>query len=330
MNALYERAAKLPAARQAGRKVRMTAVTTLIASYGVTLTVVAILVPQFYTPGNFQVVVTASAIIGVISVGQTLVVIAGAFDLSVGGVAPLAAIVFAKLANNGMSVSEAILVTVLIGLAVGVGNGYVVSVLSVNPLITTLATLSICGGAAYALSGGLTVTLTHPSDGVLGEFAIAQLPYFVLIFITIAVAAGLVLRFTVPGRWIHATGGSEEAARIAGIPTRATVIAVYAACAALAALAGLFATSELFAGTATIQNDSSLTSVTAVVLGGAELTGGTGSVTGTILAVLLLSSISNTLAIGQVGTFYTQIITGAILLMVVLASRLASRFGTRP
>ncbi len=193
--------------------------------------------------------------------------------------------------------------------------------LGINPLITTLGTLSITVGAAYSLSSGVTIPLAATSAGC-SPIRPGRASVHLIAFVLLSIITFLMLRFTVFGRMLYAIGGNREASRLAGMRVDLVTILVYVQCAALAAFAGVVVASQLLAGSATVGTDAALTSIAAVVLGGASLTGGVGGIPGTLIGVLVLGTIANGMALLQVPAFYQQIATGVILLLGVGFARL--------
>ncbi len=278
--------------------------------------------PYFFTYSNATNILTNVAVIGIVALGQSMVIISGGFDLSVGGAVPLGAVLFAILANAGLGVAGATAVVVLCGAAIGLINGLIITKIKISPLIATLGTLSIAGGLAYTVTNGVTVPLANLADGVLADFAVQGVSWYVIAFGILALATAFLLRFTVFGRMVYAVGGNPEASRLAGIRVDLVIVSVYVLCAALAAFAGVVVSSQLLAGSATVGSDAALSSIAAVVLGGASLSGGIGGIGGTMIGVLILGTVANGMALLQVPSFYQQIATGGILLLGVGFARL--------
>lgn len=277
---------------------------------------------HFLTSSNIVNVLNGIAVLGIVSLGQTAVIISGGFDLSVAGVLPLACVVFVKFSNGGAGLTVALIETLLIGAGVGLVNAILVIRAGINPLIVTLATMSIAGGLAYSVSDGTTIALTKTDNGALGNLAVGQLAWYFFIFFGLTIVFAFAMRYTVFGRLIYAHGGSREASVLAGIRVDLISASVYTISGALAALAGVITASQILAGSAGVGSDTMLMSVAAVVLGGAALTGGTGGIGGTIGGVLVLGCLSNGLALMHVQTFYVQVITGVVLVIAVMFSRL--------
>ncbi|WP_084361542.1 ABC transporter permease [Herbiconiux solani] len=299
-----------------------------LATVGIFLVVVvagfAIFAQGFWTPNNASTIVITASVIMIASLGQLLVVISGGFDLSIGGVLPLTAVVYASLTTAGVPMLAAMAVCLAVGIAVGLVHTYFIVHLKINPLITTLATMSITAGLAFTLANGQTLTVP-PEAGILGDRAIGTIPWHVILMIVLVVLMHLVLAHTLLGRRIYMVGGNPEAARLAGV--RVTVIggSVYVFSGFFAAVAGIVTASQLLAASGAMGSTITMQSLAAVVLGGAALTGGRGSVPGAVIGVLLLGVIANGMSILHVPSFYQQVVTGLVLLAAVTLSRLQER-----
>ena len=208
------------------------------------------------------------------------------------------------------------------GAVCGLVNGLIVAKAKINPLITTLATMSVTGGLALTIADGIQVPFQDPSAGVLADQSILGVNNHVWIFLGLSLIFFLILRYTVFGRYLYAVGGNAEAARLGGIRVDTVTASVYVASAALATLAGAVLASQLFTGSGTAGTNSALQSIAAVILGGASLSGGVGGVPGTLIGVLILGTLSNGMAILSVPSFYQTIATGVVLLLAVGVSQL--------
>lgn len=272
---------------------------------------------DFATADNWTTLLANIAAFGLVAIGQTLVIIARGFDLSVAGVAPLAAVLYAKATNGGWSPTIALVALVLFGATIGVANGILVAQFRINPLITTLATLSITGGLAYVVSNGQGIPFESAGAGMLGNPLVGNLTVTVFVWAALLLVGHLFLRYSVAGRALYCVGGNPEASWLAGLPVRSISIGAYATCSALAALAGIAIAGQLLAADGGLATDAALTSVAAVVLGGGSLAGGRGGMAGTLIGVLILGVLENGLILMQVNSFYQQIVTGAVLLLAV-------------
>lgn len=276
----------------------------------------SLLVDGFATDTNVQTILNTASVLMIASLGQLLTVLAGGFDLSIGGVIPLAAVIFAKLTTDGQPLGVALIAAIGAGAVVGVAHMFLIGVCKINALIATLATLSITGGIAYTLADGQTISVPA-SAGVLGNTAFSGLAYHVLLAAALVIAVHLVLRWSVFGRRVYMVGGNPEAARLAGVRVIWVEGGVYIASAVLAAVAGVVTASQLLAATGGLGSEVTLQTLAAVVLGGAALGGGRGSVAGAVIGVLLLGVIADGLTIERISSFYQQIVTGVVLLLAV-------------
>ena len=295
--------------------------------YVVILIFFSVSTPNFMQFSNAINILSAISVLGIVAIGQAIAIVSGGFDLSVSGTLPLGAVAYAALVNRPMSIFEATILVILLGASIGLGNGLVITKIGINPLITTLGTLSIGAGLAFVFTNGITTPLKDLNTGIWGNTAFAGITYDVIALLVLAVVSFLVLRFTVFGRQIYAIGGNREAARLAGIRVDLVSIVVYMISGALAAFAGEVTTSQLLAGSATVGGAAALQSIAAVILGGAALTGGEGGIVGTLLGVLILGTIADGMALMHVATFYQQVATGAVLLLAVGFGRLRQLLG---
>lgn len=289
----------------------------LILFYALIILFFSTTTKEFFSFSNALNILDNVAVLGIVSIGQAFAIISGGFDLSVGGVVPLGAVLYATITNAGVNIPLAILIVVLIGGAVGLINGLVITKLGINPLITTLGTLSIAGGMAKVITGGLTTTLNNPDASVLANSSFGGISYYVWVMIILSLLGFVTLRYTVFGRSLYSIGGNREASRLAGIQVNLVTNTVYMICGALAALAGIVIASQLMAGSGTMGIDTNLTSITAVILGGGSLAGGAGGIIGTFVGVLIMGTLANGMALMQVQAFYQEIATGLVLLLAV-------------
>lgn len=281
----------------------------------------------------------AIVIVGLLAIGQTVVIVAGALDISVGSIASVASVTSA-MAIAGMivlvpggSMQLAIVVGIVTGGLLGVVNGLIVTVLKVNPIIATLGTLAAFAGLAFLVApGGKPVgVVTQPDFTWLGTgrlFADAGVPAMggtpwtgipVLFVVLLLVAAlfHVLMRYTDYGRSIYAIGGNATAARLAGIDLRRVRIMMYVLSGAVAGLAGVVLTARTTSGNPINGQGLELQAITAVFLGGAATTGGKGTIVGTMLAVVLVGVLNNGMNLLGVGTFYQRVALGVLLVGAV-------------
>lgn len=279
--------------------------------------------PFFLSTNNILNIVTAIAVTGILAVPGTMLLIAGQVDLSVGAGTALCGVVVA-LAAPDVGIGLAVVLALLAGVAIGLINGTLVTVIGVNSLIVTLGGLAAFRGAAYLLADGQTVLLL--GFGFLGTGRPLGIPMPVILLIVVAVVVFLVLKYTVFGRHVYAIGSNPVAARLVGIPSRLVVFATFAASGVAMALAGLILTSQLSAATPNAALGLELTVVTAIVLGGASLNGGRGSVVGTIVGLMIIGVLNNGLTLLNVSSYWQQVASGVLLVVAVSFDRLRERF----
>ncbi|MED4600517.1 ABC transporter permease [Paenibacillus validus] len=280
----------------------------------------AILAPEFYNLQNMINVARQASITGVVAVGMTFVILTGGIDLSVGAILAVVGVTFATMIKQGIPVTGAILIALIIGVCGGLINGIGATFLGIQPFIMTLATMAAGNGVALLLTKGTPIDFKANSAMIelLGNGKIAGIPGPVLLFILSAVLAGIVLRYLPFGRFVYGIGGSLEAARLSGVRTTRILLAVYAVSGLSAALAGLMTTARLYVGHPTAGSFIMLDSIAAVVIGGTSLMGGRGSVAGTVAGVLLLAMVANLLNLLGVSPFNQQIAKGVIIVVAVL------------
>jgi ribose transport system permease protein len=278
----------------------------------------SILSPHFLSAGNMLNIGKAIAIVGVAAVGETIVIISGGFDLSIGSVMAASAMFSAWGDTSGIPLWLAFTGSLAIGLGVGIANGTVISYARINPLITTLATLSIVRGISYVLSGGKDIPLTNETWLALGSDSFLGVPIIVWILGATFLIFGSVMPRSLFGRYAYSIGSSARASRLAGVRVDRWRLAFYATCGVLAALAGLVAAGRVGYAQPSAYAGIELDVITAVILGGTALTGGRGTLAGTLVGLLLLGVINNGLTLAGVQAFWQLIVKGLLLLAAVL------------
>ena len=298
-----------------------------LASFYIALVIIfSFATPNFMSWSNGVNILSNVTVLGFVALGQTLAIISGGFDLSVSGTLPLGAVGYVLLSNAGIPIPLSILIVICMGATVGTLNGILVNKIGISPLIATLGTLSVTSGLALTLSRGVTIPMRNFDAGFLSEFAFGRVSWYVIV---LCIAVHTLMRYTVLGRMIYAVGGNADASRLAGIRVEAVSITVYTLCAILATFAGIVVSSQLLVGSANVGSDVALNSVAAVILGGASLLGGVGTIGGTLVGVLILGTIANGMALMMVPSFYQTMANGAILLLAVGLGRLRERRAER-
>jgi L-arabinose transport system permease protein len=262
---------------------------------------------------------------GIVSCGMLFCLSAGDFDLSVGSVAAFSGMLCALLLDKMGGSLVAVVICLCACAVIGLLNGVVIAVFGINALITTLATMQIVRGAAYLLHDGISLGISSESFNRLGQKNFAGLPLPIWIFLLCLIVFGLLLHTTVFGRNTLATGGNKEAARLSGVPTARTKIAIFTLQAFLAGLAGVVSAAQQQLGDPKGMTGLELRVISACVLGGVSLTGGIGSIYHVIVGVFIMGTVQNIMDLKSVPTFYQYLVSGAILLAAVLLDRLKRR-----
>ncbi len=275
--------------------------------------------PAFLSERNVRAILSIVSFVGIIAIGQITLLICGEFDLSVGSVAGLAAVISAKLMTAAaLPVPLALLGGVCAGALIGLVNGWVVVRLRVPAFIQTLGMLFIGQGLIQVVTHGYPV---YPLPALIGEIGQAQaflgFGWSVVFFAVLAFCADFTLRRTTLGRNGYAVGGNAEVARLVGIDTTRYKIGAFVLVGTLSAVAGLFVMADLASGTTSIGGGWELTVIAGVVVGGVSLFGGTGSVAGGLIGMLLLQVVQSGLVISGVSANWQQIAVGVIMVIAV-------------
>jgi len=299
----------------------------LLAVIGVLAAAFDSLNSGFLSGANISAIGQSAAVVGVLSVIETVVIICGVLDISVGAQAGVAYVISAMAFSGTGNALESVLAAIGLGIVLGAVNGVVIVYGRVNSIIATLGTFSAYKGLALVISGGQSkgFVLADPFYIFIARGSLLGVPSTVWIFAVVSAAIYVLLRFTDIGRNIFAIGGNDTAARLAGIDINKYLIAIYALTGVVCAIAGIMITAS--AGSAqptTGQTGLELQAITAAALGGALLTGGRGGVGGTVLAVLLISTLINGLTFFGVNSFWENIAQGAMLVAAVIIQKLRS------
>lgn len=293
--------------------------------------VVAVLVfsltPGFLAPVNGKFILVQTVIVAVAALGMTLVIVSGGIDLSVGSVVAVSGVMAARAVQEGWPWPVVLLVAVLGGVVPGLMTGATVAYLRLSPFIVTLGMMGMARGAAKWLADNQTVN--YPSEAGINRLMNNPLtvdgaavplwlpPPGVLVALVLAVLTALLLSRTVFGRRCYAVGSNAATARLCGIRVRPQLLAVYALAGALAGVAGLLQMSRLQQGSPTVAMGLELDVIAAVVIGGASLAGGSGSVLGTIIGALLMSVLRNGTQLLGWPNYFQEIMIGLVIVIAV-------------
>ena len=274
--------------------------------------------PYFLTEGNLVVVGRQASLALIIAVGLTFVIVAGGIDLSVGSTVALVSILTGEfMVTMSMNPVLAAVLALLCGLGVGLVNGVLVATWAIPSFVVTLGMLAVARGLALGITQGQTLSGLPPDFLVLGQGSMAGVPIPVWIAAAVAVVAHVVLTRTRFGRNVFFIGSNEEAAVLSGIRVRRTKILIFTIAAGLAALEAVIETARLSVGQPSAGNGYELVAIGAVVIGGASLFGGEGSILGTALGTMLLALIQNGLILLGISAYWQQVFSGVIIVAAV-------------
>jgi ribose/xylose/arabinose/galactoside ABC-type transport system permease subunit len=297
----------------------------LIIALAISVGVLSLLSPQFLSSANLLNVVRQISINGMLAVGVTFVLLTAGVDLSLGSVVALAGVLAAHFAHPGdYPLMVPVSIGVLAGVCCGAINGTVVTLGRVAPFIATLGMMTVARGLALVASDGRPISNMSPAMKALaGDIGVIPIPAIILA--VVAIGAWWVLTFTRIGRHIYAVGGNEQAARAAGIHVGRVKMFAYTVCGALTGLAGVVLASRITTGQPNAGVAYELDAIAAVVIGGTSLSGGIGTIGGTILGALLMGVIGNGLDLLNVSAYYQQIVKGLIIVGAVWLDRKHSK-----
>ncbi len=314
----------------AGRLAPYATELSLVVVFVLMLLVFSMASPYFLTWTNMVNLGQTLATSGIVAVMMTLVILSGGIDLSVGSVAALAGVTTSFFwTDAGVPLALAAVLGVGAGVLVGLVNGFLITRIKINPLIATLAMFSIVRGLAFVVSNGQPNQLNNDAFKFLGRGAVAGIPFSLLVLLVVFLVVGFVLSNTRFGRNVYAMGGNPEACRLAGINGNRTLMWVYLLSGLFAGVAGIFTASQLALSAPRAAVGLELTAIAAVVLGGTSLSGGKGTLVGTLFGVLILRVLANGLVLLNVSSFYQDVASGLVLLLAVGFDQVRQRIGER-
>jgi ribose transport system permease protein len=282
---------------------------------------------EFLTYDNVVVILTLASVIGVISVGMTFVIIGGGIDLSVGAIVALATVWATTKATQAYGTGGVIFCAIAVGVGCGLVNGLIIAYGRIVAFIVTIAMLASARGLAINISGGHTQTLTADNQGLVNlgykdHFLFGRIPPLVIIFALVVVVGWVVLNRTTFGRRTFAIGGNPEASRLAGLNVRLHTLLLYVLSGLCCGIASIMLIIMTSSGTSANGNLYELDAIAAVIIGGTLLSGGRGTLVGSVLGVLVFTTINDIFTLNNLTTATQQIAKGAIIVIAVLAQRL--------
>ncbi|MCY0094157.1 ABC transporter permease [Hoeflea ulvae] len=315
-----------PVARPLLNRLREWEASGVLVALLVLFTVLALIAPAFLSQYNLGVVARQASFVGLIALGQTLVLLIGGIDLSLGAAAALSTIIGSLvLTQTGIHPYAVVPLTALFGMGLGFINGFFVAVLRLNPFIVTLASWEIFAGLTLVITKGYPIRPLGETFRVFGQGSVFGVPVPVLFFLGAAAVLTFMLSRTRFGRNIYAIGGNREAAELVGIRSWRVEFMVFGLAGMLSALAGILYASRMDSGQPSVGEGWLMGAITAAIIGGTSLKGGQGTIVGTVFGALLMAVLANGIVLMNVSGYWERVIIGAVVLIAILVDLLRRR-----
>ena len=315
-------------------KMEKRSVANILQEYGALIALVFLIVvigaisPEFRTVNNFLSLIRQSSINGFIAFGMTMVILTGGIDLSVGSTLALSAALCAGMITKGIPVPVAMLVTLAVGLGLGMLSGVLITKGRLQPFIATLITMTVYRGMTMIYMNGRPISNLSKEEYAMsnvlvffGKGSILGIPVPVILFIIVFVFFFLLLNKTALGRKIYAVGSNADCAKLAGISIIKIKMFVYSISGLMAGLSGLVLLSRLNSAQPTLGSGYELDAIASVALGGTSMNGGRGKITGTLIGILIIAVLNNGLNILGVSSYYQDVVKGIVILIAVLSDK---------
>ncbi|TCL57171.1 ribose transport system permease protein/putative xylitol transport system permease protein [Kineothrix alysoides] len=301
----------------------MLAKYAMYIAFVILIIVLSVVSPVFLTSTNVINILRQISVIGIMAVGMTFVIATGGIDLSVGAIMALAGVISTSLVKGESTtpLMVSLLAGLLVGIMCGAFSGFFISRLQVPEFIATLATMTITRGFCYVYTNGRPITGFRDDYKIIGTGSVGIIPIPVLIFTVIVLLGVFFLNFTQFGRHVLAVGGNEKAAIVSGINAARVKFTCYIISGITSATAGIVLAARTQTGQPVAGEGFELDAITAVVIGGASLSGGSGNVLGSVVGMLIIGVMTNGLDLLNVSSYYQKVIKGAIILIAVLSDR---------
>ena len=281
--------------------------------------------PNFATPNNISNLMRQGSMIAILALGQTFVIITAGIDLSVGAIVGFSTTVIAYLIQAGVPVWASIVLTLLMGLAIGLFHGFGIVRMGLPPFIITLATLTALRGVGLLITNGSTISITDAGFNAFSRESVLGIPNLFWMVIVVAVPAFVFLHRSRWGRYLFAVGSNPEAARLSGVNVPRMIYLAYSLSALCAAFVGVLLAARIGVGNATQAEGWELQAIASSVIGGTSLFGAVGSVQGPLIGAFILATINNGANLLNVNSFWQRIITGVLIIVIVFFDQLRRR-----
>ncbi|ESY88303.1 ABC transporter permease [Mesorhizobium australicum] len=298
---------------------------TLLALLVLLWIVLSLATPSFASGNNIANLLRQGSMIAIMAVGQTFVIITGGIDLSVGAVVGFATVVVALLINAGVPIAVAILITLLVGVAIGLFHGFGIVKMGLPPFIITLATLTSLRGIGLLMTNGNSININSDSFTAFSRNSFVGIPNLFWMVILVGVPAYVFLHHSRWGRYLFSVGSNAEASRLSGVNVQRTIYMAYTLSGLCAAFVGVLLAARIGIGNPTQAEGWELQAIASSVIGGTSLFGAVGSVHGPLLGAFILATINNGANLLNVNSFWQRIITGALIIIIVYFDGLRRR-----
>jgi rhamnose transport system permease protein len=315
----------MSAATAVFRRLRFSREVVLLGVLIVLTIAMDLLSPLFFTLGNLLNTSRYFVEVGLMALGMTLIIITGGIDLSVGSNLGLVSVAIGFSFAGGLPLPLAILFGLVVGVAAGFFNSVFITFLDLHPLVVTLGTFALFQGMAYGLSNAAAVSNFPEWFAYFGQAYVGPIPGQLFIFVVAVAVVWIILSRTRFGRYVYAIGNNEEAARFSGVPVRKVKIALYSGIGFLVAIASVIYTSRVSTARGDTGLGLELDVISAVVLGGASIYGGSGTIGGTVLGVIIIATLRNGLLLAGVPSTWQLFVLGVLLLVAVFLNEFFRR-----
>ncbi|EJN02199.1 ABC transporter permease [Phyllobacterium sp. YR531] len=298
---------------------------TLFALLLVLWLVLGLSTTTFWTTNNIANLLRQGAMIAILAVGQTFVIITGGIDLSVGAIAGFASTIVALLLANGFPIWAAVLITLAIGLGIGLFHGFGIVKMGLPPFIITLATLTSLRGIGLLITNGATISINNDDFTNFSRNDFLGIPNLFWMVILVGIPAYILLQHTRWGRYLFSVGSNAEASRLSGVNVNRTIYLAYTLSSVCASFVGILLATRIGVGNPTQAEGWELQAIASSVIGGTSLFGAVGSVQGPLLGAFILATINNGANLLNVNSFWQRVITGVLIIVIVYFDQLRRR-----
>lgn len=304
---------------------------TVLRSFTLVFVIIAIVIlmsfasPVFLTSKNIINIIRQISINGIIAVGMTFVILTGGIDLSVGSVVAITSVVSGYLLEQGTHWLVACLAALSISIIFGALNGVMIAYVGFQPFIATLATVTIGSGIALAFSDGKPFTIKNESFLAIGQGYVGAIPTPVILLVLVVGMGLIILKTTTFGRYVFAIGGNKNAEKLSGVRTKRVELMVYITSALCASIVGLILSARISSGQPTAGEGYELDAIAVTAIGGTSMSGGVGSLMGTVFGFIILGLMTNSMNLLNINSFYQQIVKGILIIIAVFLDMSSKR-----